>query len=121
MQTRRYFLASAPALAVLCAASTPGYAYDVPPSDAELQDQMLGKLTNELNDPAVSGTETGYLFNAFFSWTPPGIDTGQIMTIVTYSFGNRTATAGAAPREQADRRCRLPVPQDSRRADLCAA
>lgn len=97
MQTRRNFLAAAPALAALCAASTPGFADSVSLSDSELQRQMLGKLTNELNDPAVAGTETGYLFNAFFSWTPPTIDASQVTAIVAYSFGSRAGAAGAAP------------------------
>lgn len=97
MQTRRHFLASAPALVAACAVSTPGYASDIPVSDAELKHQMLGKLTNELNDQIVAGNETTYLFNAFFSWTPPTIDVDRINTIIAYSFGNRAATGGAAP------------------------
>lgn len=66
MQTRRHFLASAAALAAIGTASTPGFAGDAPVSDAELQRQMLGKLTNELNDRAAAADEAGYLFETFF-------------------------------------------------------
>lgn len=97
MHTRRHFLTSAPAFAALCAASTASFASDIPASDAELQRQMQGKLTAELNDQAVASTETGYLFDAFFSWTPPTVDAGLVNTIVAYSFGNRAATGGATP------------------------
>ncbi|RQR60121.1 Tat pathway signal protein [Burkholderia sp. Bp9126] len=98
MHTRRHFLAAAPALAAaLCAASTPSLADSVPVSDSELQRQMLGKLTNALNDPAVAATDMGYLFNAFFAWTPPTIDAGQVAAIVAYSFGSRAGPAGGAP------------------------
>ena len=67
MQTRRHFLASvsASALAATGAASAPAFASDAPVSDAELQRQMLGKLTNELNDRAAATDETGYLFEPF--------------------------------------------------------
>ncbi|MBN3791156.1 Tat pathway signal protein [Burkholderia sp. Ac-20353] len=95
MQTRRHFLASVPAFAALGALSKPAFADTVPASDAELQHQMLGKLTTELNDPSIANTETGYLFNVFFSWTPPSVDVGQIRAIVAYSFGNAPSTAGA--------------------------
>jgi len=96
MKNRRHFLASVPALAGLCAA-TPGFAADVPATDAELQRQMAGKLTAELNDAAVAADETGYLLDTFFAWTPPTVDAGQIDTIVAYSFGNRAAASGSAP------------------------
>lgn len=94
MKKRRHFLASAPALAALCAANTPSRADDVPASDAELQHQMRGKLTAELNDSAVADSETGYLFDTFFSWLPPTVDPGKTNTIVAYAFGNRAGTGG---------------------------
>lgn len=98
MKKRRHFLASAPALAALGAASTPSRAGDVPASDAELQRQMRGKLTAELGDSVVAGSETGYLFDTFFSWLPPAIDPAGINAIVAYAFGNRAGGgAGAMP------------------------
>lgn len=97
MQTRRHFLTSVPAFAALGALSTPAFADTAPVSDTELQHQMLGKLTTELNDPATAGTETGYLLNVFFSWIPPSVDASRIRTIVAYSFGNAAAAAGAGP------------------------
>ncbi|MBN3819136.1 Tat pathway signal protein [Paraburkholderia sp. Se-20369] len=96
MKNRRHFLASVPALAGLCAA-TPCFAADVPATDDELQRQMAGKLTTELNDAPVAADETGYLLGTFFAWTPPTVDAGQINTIVAYSFGNRAAASGSAP------------------------
>ncbi|OXJ10315.1 Tat pathway signal protein [Burkholderia sp. HI2500] len=101
MQTRRHFLASvsasASALAATGAASAPAFASDAPVSDAELQRQMLGKLTNELTDRAAAD-ETGYLFEPFFSWLPPTVQTTAINTIAAFSFGSRAAAAtGAAP------------------------
>ncbi|AOJ43428.1 Tat pathway signal protein [Burkholderia lata] len=100
MQTRRHFLASvsASALAATAAASTPAFASDAPVSDAELQRQMLGKLTNELNDRAAATDETGYLFDTFFSWMPPTVQNTAINTIAAFSFGSRAAaSSGAAP------------------------
>ncbi|MBN3729979.1 Tat pathway signal protein [Burkholderia sp. Tr-20390] len=93
MQTRRHFLASvsASALAATGAASAPAFASDAPVSDAELQRQMLGKLTNELNDRAAATDETGYLFEPFFSWLPPTVQTTAINTIAAFSFGSRAA------------------------------
>ena len=59
---------------------------------------MLGKLTNELNDRAAATDETGYLFEPFFSWLPPTVQTTAINTIAAFSFGSRAAAAtGAAP------------------------
>ncbi|KVH65573.1 hypothetical protein [Burkholderia cepacia] len=98
MQTRRHFLASAAALAATGTASTPGFAGDAPVSDAELQRQMLGKLTNELNDRAAAADEAGYLFETFFSWTPPTVQATAINTIAAFAFGSRAApSSGAAP------------------------
>ena len=98
MQTRRHFLASAAALAATGAASTPGFAGEAPVSDAELQRQMLGKLTNELNDRAAAADEAGYLFETFFSWTPPTVQATAINTIAAFAFGSRAApSSGAAP------------------------
>ncbi|CAB3962790.1 Tat pathway signal protein [Burkholderia cenocepacia] len=100
MQTRRHFLASvsASALAATGAATAPAFASDAPVSDAELRRQMLGKLTNELNDRAAATDETGYLFEPFFSWLPPTVQTTAINTIAAFSFGSRAAAAtGAAP------------------------
>jgi len=94
MPTRRNFLASAPALAALCTISPASFADGAPISDAELQHQMLGKLTAELNDASVATIESGYLFDVFFSWTAPPVDVSQINTIVAYSFGNQAAAAG---------------------------
>lgn len=93
MQTRRHFLASvsASALAATGAAGTPAVASDAPVSDAELQRQMLGKLTNELNDRAAATDETGYLFEPFFSWLPPTVQNTAINTIAAFSFGSRAA------------------------------
>ncbi|MBY4725902.1 MULTISPECIES: Tat pathway signal protein [Burkholderia] len=93
MQTRRHFLASvsASALAATGAASAPAFANDAPVSDAELQRQMLGKLTNELNDRAAAADETGYLFDPFFSWLPPTVPNTAINTIAAFSFGSRAA------------------------------
>ncbi|OXI18335.1 Tat pathway signal protein [Burkholderia sp. AU15512] len=93
MKTRRHFLASvsASALAATGAAGTPAFASDAPVSDAELQRQMLGKLTNELNDRAAATDETGYLFEPFFSWLPPTVQNTAINTIVALSFGSRAA------------------------------
>ncbi|MBN3747390.1 Tat pathway signal protein [Burkholderia sp. Se-20373] len=91
MQTRRHFLVSASALAATGAAGTPAFASDAPVSDAELQRQMLGKLTNELNDRAAATDETGYLFERFFSWLPPTVQNTAINTIVAFGFGSRAA------------------------------
>ncbi|MGS0891641.1 Tat pathway signal protein [Burkholderia stagnalis] len=96
MTTRRHFLASTSVLAASCAAATPVFAGDAPVSDAELRRQMLGKLTNELNDRATAADETGYLFDTFFSWTPPAVGAAQINTIAAFSFGGRAAASGAA-------------------------
>ncbi|EKS9795560.1 MULTISPECIES: Tat pathway signal protein [Burkholderia] len=95
MQTRRHFLASvsASALAATGAASAPAFANDAPVSDAELQRQMLGKLTNELNDRTAAADETGYLFDPFFSWLPPTVPNTTINTIAAFSFGSRAAAA----------------------------
>ena len=97
MTTRRHFLASTSALAASCAAATPVFASDAPASDAELQRQMLGKLTTELNDRATAADEAGYLFDTFFSWTPPTVDASRIRTIVAYGFGSRAAASGTVP------------------------
>lgn len=97
MTTRRHFLASTSLLAASCASVAPAFASDALVSDAELQRQMLGKLTNELNDRATAADETGYLFDTFFSWTPPTVDAAGINTIAAFSFGNRAATSGATP------------------------
>jgi len=97
MTTRRHFLASTSLLAASCASVAPAFASDAPVSDAELQRQMLGKLTNELNDRSTATDEAGYLFDTFFSWTPPTVDTTAINTIAAFSFGGRAGASGAAP------------------------
>jgi len=97
MTTRRHFLASTSLLAASCASVAPAFASDAPASDAELQRQMLGKLTNELNDRATATDETGYLFDTFFSWTPPTVDAAGINTIVAFGFGSRAGAPGSAP------------------------
>ncbi|HDR9582542.1 TPA: Tat pathway signal protein [Burkholderia stabilis] len=97
MKTRRHFLASTSVLAASCAAAAPVFANDAPVSDAELQRQMLGKLTNELNDRTTAADETGYLFDTFFSWTPPSVDPGRVRTIVAYGFGSRAPASGTVP------------------------
>ncbi|MCA8089641.1 Tat pathway signal protein [Burkholderia anthina] len=98
MTNRRHFLASASVLAAAYATATPAFASDAPVSDAELRRQMLGKLTNELNDGAAAADETGYLFDTFFSWTPPTVDVAAIDTIAAFGFGSRAgASSGAAP------------------------
>lgn len=95
MQTRRHFLAATSLFAASYAASTPGFASDVPYSDAELQRQMLGKLTNELDDRTVAAADSGYLFKAFFSWTPPTVAASAIRTIVAFGFGSRAPATGS--------------------------
>nr|WP_244131161.1 hypothetical protein [Burkholderia seminalis] len=97
MHTRRHFLASTSVLAASCAAVTPVFASAAPATDAELQRQMLGKLTNELDDRATAADETGYLLDTFFSWTPPSVAAAAIDTIVAYSFGSRAGASAAAP------------------------
>lgn len=97
MTTRRHFLASTSLLAASCASVAPAFASDAPVSDAELQRQMLGKLTNELNDRATATDETGYLFDTFFAWTPPTVDAAGIHTIAAFSVGNRVPTSGTTP------------------------
>lgn len=97
MTNRRHFLASTSLLAASCAAAAPAFASDAPVSDAELQRQMLGKLTNELNDRATATDETGYLLDTFFSWTPPTVAVTAINTIVAFSFGGRTGASAATP------------------------
>ncbi|AXF25230.1 Tat pathway signal protein [Burkholderia pyrrocinia] len=91
MKTRRHFLTSTSVLAASCAAAAPAFASDAPVSDAELQRQMLGKLMNELNDRAAAADETGYLFDTFFSWTPPTVEAAGVHTIAAFSFGSRAA------------------------------
>jgi hypothetical protein len=97
MTTRRHFLASTSVLAASCAAATPVFASDAPVTDAELQRQMLGKLTNELNDRATATDETGYLLDTFFAWTPPTVAVAAINTIAAFSFGSRAGASAAAP------------------------
>lgn len=97
MTTRRHFLASTSLLAASCASVAPAFAGDAPVSDAELQRQMLGKLTNELNDRATASDEAGYLFDTFFSWTSPTVAATAINTIAAFSFGSRAGASGAAP------------------------
>lgn len=97
MTTRRHFLASSSLLAASCAAVAPARASGAPVSDAELQRQMLGKLTDELNDRATAADETGYLLDTLFSWTPPGVDAAAINTIAAFGFGSRAGASGAAP------------------------
>ncbi|WP_261534978.1 Tat pathway signal protein [Burkholderia multivorans] len=97
MTTRRHFLTSTSLFAASCAAAAPVFASDVPASDAELQRQMLGKLTKELNDSTVAADETGYLFDTFFSWTPPTVEAAAVNTIAAFGFGSRAAASGAAP------------------------
>jgi hypothetical protein len=97
MKTRRHFLASSSVLAASCAAASPVFASDAPASDAELRRQMLGKLTNELNDRATATDETGYLFDTLFSWAPPTVAAAGINAIAAFGFGGRAAAAGAAP------------------------
>ncbi|KAF1031986.1 MAG: hypothetical protein GAK33_07219 [Burkholderia lata] len=97
MTTRRHFLASTSLLAASCPSVVPAFASDAPVSDAQLQRQMLGKLTNELNDRATAIDEAGYLFDTFFSWTPPTVDTTGINTIAAFSFGSRAGAPGSAP------------------------
>ncbi len=96
MTNRRHFLASTSLFAASCAAAAPAFASDAPASDAELQRQMLGKLTHELNDRTAAADETGYLLDTFFSWTPPAVDAAGIGTIVAFSFGARAAS-GTTP------------------------
>ncbi|WP_396332911.1 Tat pathway signal protein [Burkholderia anthina] len=96
MTTRRHFLTSSSLLAVSCAAAVPARASDAPVSDAELRRQMLGKLTNELNDSTVATDETGYLLDTFFAWSPPTVDAAGINTIAAFSFGNRAGASGAS-------------------------
>ncbi|KAG8155607.1 Tat pathway signal protein [Burkholderia catarinensis] len=97
MNTRRHFLASTSLLAASCAAAAPAFASDAPVSDAELQRQMLGKLTNELNDRATATDETGYLLDTLFSWAPPTVASAGINTIAAFGFGSRAGASGAAP------------------------
>jgi hypothetical protein len=97
MTTRRHFLTSTSLLAASCASVAPAFASDAPASDAELQRQMLGKLTNELNDRATATDETGYLFDTFFSWTPTTVIATAINTIAAFGFGSRAGPSGAAP------------------------
>ncbi|VWC71431.1 Tat pathway signal protein [Burkholderia lata] len=97
MTTRRHFLASTSLLAASRASVVPAFANEVPDSDTELQRQILGKLTNELNDRATASDETGYLFDTFFSWAPPTVDTTGIDTIAAFSFGSHAGAPGAAP------------------------
>ncbi|VWB12862.1 Tat pathway signal protein [Burkholderia lata] len=97
MTTRRHFLASTSLLAASSAAVTAAFAGDAPVSDAELQRQMLGKLTNELNDRVTATDEAGYLFDTFFSWTPPTVAAAAINTIAAFGFGSRAGASGAAP------------------------
>lgn len=97
MTTRRHFLASTSVLAASCAAAAPVFASDAPATGAELQRQMLGKLTNELADRATATDETGYLLDTFFSWTPPTFAVAAINTIAAFSFGNRAGVSAAAP------------------------
>src|ERR1700691_3322042 len=97
MSSRRQFLISTSAAAVLPAAaamlavSSKAWASDAPISDAELQRQMLAKLNVELNDSTIASTEAPYLQDIFFSWDLPSIPVAQIGAIVAYSFGDRPA------------------------------
>ncbi|WP_175807846.1 Tat pathway signal protein [Burkholderia cenocepacia] len=97
MTNRRHFLASTSLLAASCVAAAPAFADDAPVSDAELQRQMLGKLTNELNDRAAAADETAYLLDTFFSWTPPTVDAAAINAIAAFSFSSRAGASAAAP------------------------
>ncbi|CAE6770812.1 hypothetical protein R69927_00944 [Paraburkholderia domus] len=102
MSSRRKFListstaAALPAAAAMLAVSSNAWASDALVSDAELQRQMLGKLTVELNDSATANTEAPYLQDIFFSWDLPSIPVAQIGSIVAYSFGDRPAASGAS-------------------------
>ncbi len=77
MSSRRKFLISTstaavlPAAAAMLAVSSNAWASDALISDAELQRQMLGKLTVELNDSTIASTEAPYLKDIFFSWDLP--------------------------------------------------
>ncbi|KFG93619.1 Tat pathway signal protein [Burkholderia paludis] len=101
MTNRRHFLASTSVFAVSCTAVTPGFASDAPASDAELRRQMLGKLTNELNDGATAAVETGYLLDTFFAWTPPTVAAGAIRTIAAFGFGSRAGASVPGPVNEA--------------------
>ncbi len=91
MLSRRQFMTLTPSLIGLCALGRHTFASNVPLviSDAELQRQMLSKLTTELNDATLANTETQYLLSTLFNWIVPTIDTKSIQTIVAYSFGYR--------------------------------
>ncbi|HEM7310305.1 TPA: hypothetical protein U2K59_003039 [Acinetobacter baumannii] len=96
MLTRRRFLTLAPSMVGLCTITSSAFATTstLAASDAELQRQMLGKLTTELNDATLANTETQYLFNTLFNWTFSTLDLDSINTIVAYSFGYRPAING---------------------------
>ena len=93
MLSRRQFMTLTPSLIGLCAVGRLTFASNVPllMSDAELERQMLSKLTTELNDATLAKTETQYLMSTLFNWVAPTIETKSIQTIVAYSFGYRAS------------------------------
>jgi hypothetical protein len=101
MSNRRKFLLSSsaaaalPALVATFVSSPRAMAADSVPSDIELTRQMLGKLSVELNDPAIARIEVPYLDDIFFNWDLPLIPAAQVNAIVAYGFGDRPATASS--------------------------
>ncbi|MFM0731845.1 hypothetical protein PQQ52_15295 [Paraburkholderia sediminicola] len=116
MSSRRKFListsaaATLPAAAAMLAVSSKAWAGDTPIADAELQRQMLGKLSVELNDSTTANTEAPYLQDIFFSWDLPSIPVAQIGAIVAYSFGDRPAAASGANSTSGAGQSQLPQP-----------
>jgi hypothetical protein len=117
MVTRRHFLlstSSAATASLLTATLSACGGSDVsltpPISDAELQTQMLGKLTTELNDASIAAALEPHLMDIGFTWDLPLIPAAQIDTIVAYGFGNRPNAASGNTSSTGENQAALPDP-----------
>ncbi|MFM0401702.1 hypothetical protein [Paraburkholderia aspalathi] len=117
MTTRRNFLISASGAATsslltatLSACGGGGISPATPISDAELNTQMIGKLTSELNDASTANVIQPYLMDVGFTWDLPRVPVAEINSIVAYSFGNRPNAASGNTSSTGANQAALPDP-----------
>lgn len=79
-------------------------------SDAELQAQMVGKLTAQLGDAATANAIEPAMKDVGFTWDYPLIPAAQIATVIAYSFGNRPNAASGNTSSTGVNQTALPDP-----------
>ena len=119
MPTRRNFLLSTSSVATaslltvtasLSACGGNGASSGSQTSDAELQTQMIGKLTTELDDAAIAHTLEPYMMDVGFTWDLPLTSVADVNTIVAYCFGNRPNAASGNTSSTGGNQAALPDP-----------